>query len=204
MIFFGHLGITTGVIKTYEKIAHKDKELNDGVSIDYRVVLIGSILPDILDKPIGAWIFRNIFHNSRIFAHTVLFSAVLILIGIYIVYKRRNNNILLLGVCTSIHLLLDSMWLYPEIFFWPYFGFGFPTRPEGNWVQSDIIRLVTDPSYYLSELIGFIIILYYFIKLLKDRQMKAFLRKGKLWIEFNNRESFRINISNWVEFCFIE
>jgi membrane-bound metal-dependent hydrolase YbcI (DUF457 family) len=180
MIFFGHLGITTGAIKTYEKIAHKDKELNNEVSIDYRVVLIGSILPDIIDKPIGAYLFRSTFHNSRIFAHTLLFSVVLMLIGLYRISKRKKNNILLLGICTSIHLILDSMWLYPKILFWPYFGWRFPIRPEGNWVQSDIVRLATDPSYYIAELIGFIIIAYYFIRLVKERQMKVFLRKGKL------------------------
>ncbi len=180
MIFFGHLGITTGVIKTYEKIAYKDKDLNSEVAIDYRVVLLGSILPDIIDKPIGAYLFRSTFHNSRIFAHTLLFSVLLMLIGLYMVYKRRKSNVLLLGICTSIHLVLDSMWLYPGILFWPYFGWGFPVRPEGNWVQSDIVSLVTDPSYYLPELIGFIIITYYFIRLVKKRQVKAFIREGKL------------------------
>lgn len=180
MIFFGHLGITTGVIKIYEKIAHKDIDIDSEVSIDYRVVLIGSILPDIIDKPIGAYIFRNTFHNSRIFAHTLLFSVLIMLIGLYILYKHKKSNILLLGTCTSIHLILDSMWLYPEILFWPYFGWRFPVRPEGNWVQSDIIRLATDPSYYLSELIGFMIIAYYFVRLIKNRQINTFLKNGKL------------------------
>ncbi|OOM05679.1 hypothetical protein CLOSAC_45480 [Clostridium saccharobutylicum] len=142
--------------------------------------MVGAILPDLIDKPIGACLFRNTFHNSRIFAHTLLFSVLLMLIGLYIVNKHKKNKILLLGIGTSIHLILDSMWLYPEILFWPYFGWRFPVRPEGNWVQSDIIRLATDPSYYLPELIGIIIIAYYFVRLVKNRQMKAFLREGKL------------------------
>lgn len=180
MIFFGHLGVTTGVIKTYEKIAYKNKELNNETSLDYRAVLIGSILPDIIDKPIGAFLFRSTFHNSRIFGHTLLFSVIVILIGLYIMCKYKKNSILLLGICTSIHLILDSMWLYLDILFWPYFGWKFPARTEGNWVQSDIIRLVTDPSYYLPELIGFMIIAYYFIRLVKNRQIKDFIKKGKL------------------------
>lgn len=180
MIFFGHLGITTGVIKTYEKIFYKDKDLNNKVSVDYRLVLVGSILPDIIDKPIGAYLFRSTFHNSRIFAHTLAFSVMLILIGTYFLYKHRKSNILLLGTCSSIHLILDSMWLYPAILFWPYFGLKFPTRPEGNWINSGIIRLLTDPSYYLSEIIGFFIIAYYFIRLIKNKQIKAFISQGKL------------------------
>lgn len=182
MIFFGHLGLTTGVIKTYEKITTKDKDLNTykHSSIDYRVVLIGSILPDIIDKPIGAYLFRSTFHNSRIFAHTLIFSLLLLLLGIIMVYIGRKNTVLLLGVCSSIHLALDSMWLFPSTLLWPYFGWKFPVRPEGNWLMSDIIRLVTDPTYYLPELIGLLILLYYFVRLIQNKQIKAFISKGKL------------------------
>lgn len=179
MIFFGHLGLTTGVIKMYETISHKNK-INNEVLIDYRVVLIGSILPDIIDKPIGALLFRNTFHNSRIFGHTLVFSLLFILIGLYMLKKRGKNNILTFGICSSIHLVLDSMWLYPNILFWPYFGWKFPERPEGNWISSDINILLTDPSYYLPELIGFAIILYYFIRLLRNKHIKYFIRQGKL------------------------
>lgn len=180
MIFFGHLGITTGVIKSYEKVFYKDKKMNSKISIDYRAVLLGAILPDIIDKPIGAYFFRSTFHNSRIFAHTLMFSALLIIVGSLLLYIRRNNSILLLGISSSIHLILDSMWLYSSILFWPYFGLKFPVRPEGNWIQSDIVKLVTDPSCYLPELVGFIIIAYYFIKLIKNKQIKAFIREGRL------------------------
>src|SRR5659263_766118 len=106
MIFFGHLGITTGFFKIYEKVFNKESDLSSKALIDYIVVLVGAILPDIIDKPIGVYLFRSTFHNSRIFAHTLTFSAILIFIGLYRLYKRRKNNILVLGLCTSIHLIL--------------------------------------------------------------------------------------------------
>jgi hypothetical protein len=167
-------------VKVYDTVNHGDKNIDNKVSIDYRVVLIGSILPDIIDKPIGAGLFRSTFHNSRIFGHTLLFSVLLILIGSYLLYKRGRNNILILGACSAIHLILDSMWLYPAILFWPYYGWKFPARPEGNWVRSDILRLITDPSYYLPELIGFIIIAFYFTRLIRNKQIKDFINKDKL------------------------
>lgn len=175
MIFFGHLGLTAGAIKTYEKIAHKGE-----LSVDYRIVLLGSILPDIIDKPIGAFLFRSTFHNSRIFAHTLLFSALLIILGLYFVHKNGTHSIFLLGVCSSIHLILDSMWLYPSILFWPFLGLKFPERPEGNWLLSGFVRLISDPGYFLPELIGFIMITYYFIRLLKNKQLIEFIKNGKL------------------------
>lgn len=180
MIFFGHLGITTAVVKVYDSISYKGKAVIKKVPIDYRFILLGSILPDIIDKPIGAYFFRSTFHNSRIFAHTLLFSTVLILWGVYLLFKRRSNSVLLLGIGSLIHLILDSMWLYPAILLWPYFGLRFPQRAEGNWIQSNIDRLFTDPTYFLPEIIGFIVIAYYFIKLIKNKKLMKFIKKGEL------------------------
>ncbi len=180
MIFFGHLGITTGVFKIYEKVFYKKRDLSRKTLIDYRVVLVGAILPDIIDKPIGAYFFRSTFHNSRIFAHTLIFSTILILIGLYRLFKSRKHNILILGICTSIHLILDSMWLYPNILFWPCYGLKFAQRAEGNWLNSDINRLIADPSYYFPEIIGFAIIAYYFWPLVKNKRIKSFLNSGKM------------------------
>jgi len=178
MIFFGHLGITTGVFKIYENMVYRGKDLNSKSLIDYRVVLVGAILPDIIDKPIGAFLFRSTFHNSRIFAHTLIFSAILVLLGLYMLCKHRKNNILILGLSTSIHLVLDNMWLYPGILLWPYFGLKFPQRVEGNWLNSDFVRLFSDPSYYIPEIIGFIIIACYFYPLAKNKRIKDFIKKG--------------------------
>lgn len=180
MIFFGHLGIATGIVKSYEKIFMKNNELGRKNAIDYRFVLIGSILPDIIDKPIGAYFFRSVFHNSRIFAHTLLFSIILVVIGLYLYIKSRKSNILSLGICSGIHLILDGMWTYPIILFWPFLGFNFPRRPEGNWLDSDMIRLFTDPRCYLPELIGLIIVIFYFVKLIRNKRMKYFFRNGEL------------------------
>ncbi|SHK29616.1 LexA-binding, inner membrane-associated putative hydrolase [Clostridium cavendishii DSM 21758] len=180
MIFFGHIGVTTGICKAYEKIVHKENNIHIKPAIDYRIVLIGSILPDIVDKPIGAYFFRSTFHNSRIFGHTLIVSLILVVLGLYMIYKERKNKILTLGMSTSIHLILDSMWLYKGILFWPYYGLRFPERPEGNWVNMNIVRLFTDPSYYGPEVIGFFIIAYYFSKLIKKKQLKFFITEGRL------------------------
>lgn len=179
MIFFGHLGITTGAVKAYEKLAYK-QEKKSSASIDYRFVLAGSVLPDIIDKPIGAFLFRNTFHNSRIFAHTLIFSVILVVLGMIYYEKKKKLSILLLGASSFIHLILDSMWEYEKILFWPCFGIKFPTRPEGDWIKEDMLHLLSNPVNMLPELIGFIIIAYYFIKLFKNKEVKSFISQGKL------------------------
>lgn len=182
MIFFGHVGPTTALVKFIDSKITKGKYDINTTHIDYRMVLIGSDLPDIIDKPIGAFIFRGVFHNSRIFCHTLLFSMILILLGCFCANKTKNikNNIMILGICSLIHQLLDSMWLYREIFYWPLFGLKFPVRTEGNWAAEGLARLLTDPTYYIPEILGIIIMLYYFIKLLKQKKIKNFLFTGQL------------------------
>lgn len=180
MIFFGHLGPTAVLVNFLDKTILK--KTDDETFIDYRMVLIGSDLPDIVDKPIGAFLFRGVFHNSRIFCHTLLFSSVLIAAGIFKAVKTKNyrNNFLILGFCSLIHQLLDSMWLYPKIFYWPAFGLKFPPRTEGNWAAEGLARLLTDPTYYIPEIFGAIVIMYYFVKLLKSRNFVRFLKTGKI------------------------
>lgn len=180
MIFFGHLGLTTGIVKLYEKGTANSKRDNDKTYIDYRFVLVGSILPDLIDKPIGAFLFRSTFHNSRIFFHSLTVSAILILAGLYFWKRERSNKSLLLGVACFIHLILDSMWEYPSILFWPFLGWKFPQRPEGNWVSSDLVRLIHDPSLYGPELLGFAILAFFFISLIRNKKVKEFIRTGRL------------------------
>ena len=45
-------------------------------TIDYRLVIIGSLLPDLIDKSVGQWLLPEIFsHADRSFAHTLLFNS---------------------------------------------------------------------------------------------------------------------------------
>ena len=182
MIFFGHLGPTTAVVKIIDNITKNKKENGNINKIDYRMVLIGSDLPDIIDKPIGAVLFRNTFHNSRIFCHTLLFVVILLAIGIALGLKNKNfkNNLLVLWFCGSIHLILDSMWLFKGILFWPFLGWKFPTRADGNWASDDLQRLLTDPTYYGPELLGFLILVYFALKLIRQGKFKRFIYTGEM------------------------
>jgi hypothetical protein len=173
MIFFGHLGLTAAAFKGYNIVDEEPK-------IDYRVVLIGAILPDIIDKPIGTFLFRSTFHNSRIFAHTLLFTFLILFFGTILLMKKRNNKLLTLGVATGIHLILDSMWLYLGILFWPLYGWKFPERAEGNWAMTSLEKLFSDPAYFIPEIAGFIIIAFLFYRLKKNKEIKLFFKQGKL------------------------
>lgn len=68
MLVFGHLGFTTGIFSLIEEKL--------GYRIDYRVVFIGALLPDMIDKPLGMILLP--LHNGRVFAHTLLFALMLL------------------------------------------------------------------------------------------------------------------------------
>ncbi len=77
--------------------------------IDIRLLLIGSLLPDIIDKPLGQFFFRETFSSGRIFAHTLLFFVLITLAGYYLYHKRNKTWLLALSFGTFTHLILDQM-----------------------------------------------------------------------------------------------
>jgi len=74
-------------------------------SIDYRLVLIGSVLPDIIDKPIGIYLFRETFDNGWVFAHTLLFFLILFLVGLYRYNRNQRTGLLVLAFGSGLHLI---------------------------------------------------------------------------------------------------
>ena len=104
MLPFGHIGITTGAFKAGEVLSSASRHfkscepdsgsrLNSACPfrflnviknrvgpIDYRLVWMGSLLPDILDKPL--WYFTT-FGSGRDFSHTLLFNLALFISGLF-------------------------------------------------------------------------------------------------------------------------
>ncbi|WP_196769050.1 metal-dependent hydrolase [Neomoorella thermoacetica] len=79
MLFLGHAGLTLAAARVMEKMMVPGGRQRTGGRpgppelIDYRLVLIGSMLPDIIDKPLGGVIFKETLGNGRIYAHTLVF-----------------------------------------------------------------------------------------------------------------------------------
>lgn len=177
MILFGHLGITVGAVKAAE-IAAKRKGRRP--KIDYRFVLLGSILPDLIDKPLGGALLRRFLHNTRLFAHSLLFSLSLLAAGFARLRRRGDARLLLTGVGSAVHLALDSMWANPRTFFWPFLGLRFPRRREGRWTLEALRSLLHDASKIAAELAGLAILLFLFLRALRRRRLGQFLRNGRL------------------------
>ncbi|GKU31651.1 metal-dependent hydrolase [Clostridium folliculivorans] len=175
MMFFGHVGITTALVKSI------DDNLDSFDSIDYRFVLAGSILPDLIDKPLAVVFLVGHAQSFRFFAHTLIFSVILVIIGIGCYIIKNRNNILMLGICSLIHTILDLSWVFPKIYFYPFLGLRFPMDTSYKFVPNYAKLYFSHFSYFIFEVIG-IILLYYFLKKAKSyKSIKSFIKNGKIF-----------------------
>ena len=207
MLLFAHTGITLGagmllsnlttahftrvVTRPQQSpLASQESDRHEGVGtprreslsrhVDLRLLLIGSLLPDIIDKPIGIFFFRETFNNGRIFGYSLLFLATISFIGFYLYKHRRKTWLLVLFFGTFMHLVLDQMWCTPHILLWPVYGFTFEKGDISDWIPRLIHTLQTDPAVYVPELLGLAILVWFIWSLVRRRRVTGFLRFGRV------------------------
>jgi len=147
--------------------------------MDTRLLLVGALLPDIIDKPVGLFFLRDIFGHGRLFSHTLLFFALFALAGLYLYLRHNRGWMLVLAFGTFTHLLLDQMWLTPTTLFWPFSGFAFEKGDPAGWVPGILHALLTNPEVYVPELVGAAILLWFGLTLVRRRKVSAFIRYGQ-------------------------
>jgi hypothetical protein len=149
MLLFAHLGLALAAARLFARA-------------DLLFVAIGSMLPDIIDKPMGEVVYGTPI-MGRIFAHTLLFLLLLAGAALY------TRDLRLASLCGGVlvHLSLDFMWSSPVILFWPMLG-GFPPAPyldTLSYLQMLLLSL-RHPIVLLPELLG----LAYFIFLAVEKR----------------------------------
>jgi membrane-bound metal-dependent hydrolase YbcI (DUF457 family) len=111
MLLFAHLGLTLAGARLMR-------------GADLAFVLLGSMLPDIIDKPLGEVLFGTPA-MGRTITHTLLF---LLLLGIAAYYLSDLRLAWVAGGVLA-HLLLDFMWNSPSTLLWPLLG-SFPQAAD--------------------------------------------------------------------------
>jgi len=203
MLFLAHTGIPLGAVwLSYVAVAHiRSPVARRGIcgrislgpisrqggnhswfipQIDYRLILLGSVLPDILDKPLGVWLLRDALSNGRILGHTLLFSTLLLAAGFYVYIKNRKLSLLCSSFGCIVHLILDKMWLYPATLLWPVYSWTFEKVDVSHWVAKVITSLVTQPSVYIPEITGAVLLMAFLVNLIMKGNVFGFLRTGKV------------------------
>lgn len=143
MLLFAHLGLTLAAAKVAERY---------GLHPALLFVAIGSMLPDIIDKPLGYLIYGSMA-TGRIYAHTLLFLAILATVAVTL--RSRPLESLTFGVLC--HLALDSIWKTPPILLWPLLG-DFPVNPELSVLGyfEMLMRGLENFDILVPEILGFL------------------------------------------------
>ena len=148
--------------------------------IDIRLLFIGSLLPDIIDKPVGQLLFGETFSNGRVFCHTLLFLILVSLAGFYLYRSYSKNWLLVISFGTFTHLVLDQMWRAPQTLLWPLYGFAFGKIELTGWAQYVLHSLYADPAVYIPESIGAVILVLFLWILVINRSLVGFIVRGRL------------------------
>lgn len=180
MLIFGHTGITLAAAWSLEKAILSRRVNNISGLVDYRLVLLGSMLPDIVDKPLGGLLLRETLGNGRIYCHTLLFLLLLSGAGVFLWFARRKSWLLILAGGTFFHHVLDSMWLWPQTFLWPIYGWSFAKGDPAGWFRRWLESLLTKPHVFIPELIGAAILAYFICVLIVRKNLREFITTGKL------------------------
>jgi membrane-bound metal-dependent hydrolase YbcI (DUF457 family) len=83
-------------------------------AFDYRLVVVGALLPDLVDAPFG---------GARV-AHTLV-ASVALLVAVMVLtrrHRRARRSLLALPIGTFAHLVADGMWATTATFWWPFAG----------------------------------------------------------------------------------
>jgi len=140
-------------------------------AFDYRLVMVGALLPDLVDGPLG---------GARVL-HTLVFSVALLALVMLATRRRRalRRHLLALPVGTFLHLVLDGMWAQTKVFWWPLFGTSFGRRGLPS-LGRPLALLV------FEELAGALALAWCWrrFRLGEPARRSAFLRTGRLGREF--------------------
>ncbi len=117
-------------------------------ALDFRFAAFGALLPDLVDKPLKWFLFPDSLPDSHVYGHTLLFSGSIILAGLLFAWMAHRPWLLLLGLGSLTHPLVDPVLIYPRTLFWPLLGTEFPVARAipgyiHIWLDVAIIVYVT-------------------------------------------------------------
>jgi membrane-bound metal-dependent hydrolase YbcI (DUF457 family) len=139
---------------------------------DLRFVIFFTLVADIVDKPLGLWVFKDTINNGRVWFHSI---SVNLLVTALLVAARTP---LVYSLALWLHQLCDRMWMRPWVALWPLTGrFGYRDLPFEDWVYG-----IFNPYNVVSDVIGLAVLLAFARRygLWRPSQLSLWARTGEL------------------------
>lgn len=115
-------------------------EANPGSGFDYRLVALGALLPDMIDKPLAWFILGDRIEDDHLLAHTLLFGLALSIPALCLAWRGERGPISLAAGVVA-HRLCDPMWREADTLLWPLNGWTFHHSTGPHFVIYFILEL---------------------------------------------------------------
>lgn len=119
---------------------------------------IGALLPDIIDKPVGHILFKTSVDYGRLYMHGLMVLIILAACSLLLSKTRYWYPALALTAGVVSHQIIDCMWAYPVIWFYPFLG-PFPHYHFPDYFMMSFLREISSPSEWIFAIISTGIIL---------------------------------------------
>lgn len=120
--------------------------------------IVGALLPDLVDKPLGLLVLSASMGSGRIFSHTLLFLLLLLIAGLVLRSRYRAPGLLAVAIGVASHQVLDLMWEMPETWFYPFLGQFKPIVQEGWFLQKLLLELQNPVEWVSALLLGIVLL----------------------------------------------
>jgi len=150
MLPLGHMGISVAVVRVLESSFQSPW-------VDYRLLLVASLLPDLIDKPIGYLLGAHPIFSGRNYGHSLLFLLILLIAAVVQWYYRNSFTVLILCIGTLLHDSFDFI------------------SHHGDWADR---ALFSTTILMVSEIVGGCILIYFFTNLALHNKVAHFIRTG--------------------------
>jgi hypothetical protein len=149
--------------------------------MDLRMLVLGAILPDLIDTPIGLLFYERLL-SVRLVSHGLIVAATIMVVVVLATRRGRpRKRWMPLAIGILLHVLLDALWLDPETLWWPLFGWDFSAAGPAT-VSAYLESLATNWWLWLGELAGLAYLAYLWSAagLSSAQKRSAFLRTGRV------------------------
>ena len=146
--------------------------------VDLRLLAVGALLPDAIDALVGLARGSEPFVSGRFYGHSLLFAAAVLAVGMLVTDRdsTRRRRAMAAAVGIMFHLLLDAMWLRPEVLLWPLGGWDVLAGSPGDWSGLPG-SLLGNPLRLAQEVAGLV----YLAWLFGRAGLSDAARRSRLW-----------------------
>jgi membrane-bound metal-dependent hydrolase YbcI (DUF457 family) len=144
--------------------------------MDVRLLVVGSMLPDIIDKPLGFFGFGD----GRSITHTLLVTIILLAVAAFLYLRYHRTWLLAIAAGTVCHVLLDGMWNSLYVFYWPAYGWTFPDKIFSSFWSIWVESLLHNPAAFIPESLGVIVVIGLFWWLMGSRKFFSLIVRGRI------------------------